>query len=182
MIPAIGFCIHLRRLRQEQRTSKKYARTIGDYDCYWNRTKIPELSGQMVERGGPGDNTKAVGDKNDRRIKAGVYPLGIHDGTKFKSIGYVINENHAAMPRPGILLKKTHERTVVLIHPGMDYVWSKGCINPASGLVNANSAISYSDSRARVIAIIDYIKSKVTIPVGKEPEIPECVIFIEGEP
>lgn len=182
MIPDIGFCIHLHRLRQEKRPSKKYVRTVGEYQCYWNGVKVDGLSGQMVERGGPGDNTKNIGDKHDRRIKAGTYPLGIHSGVKFKTIGYSNSENPTSIPRPGILVKDTDDRIAILIHPGSDYIWSVGCINPASNLVDANSAISYRDSRTQVIAIIDFIESKVTMPAGEEPKIPKCIIFIEGEP
>lgn len=183
-IPTTGFCLLVQRLKQEKRTSKAYPRTVGNYACYWNGSPITALTGQMVERGGPGDNTTAVGNVMDLRIAAGTYPLAVHSGTKYKTLGYSPSLSHTALPRPGILLKQTGERSAILIHPGMDYVWSVGCLNPASGLVNANSAISFTDSRGRVIAIIDAIRSRLgaSFPTSAGKTIPGAVVVIEGEP
>jgi hypothetical protein len=138
----------------------------------------------MVERGGPGDNTTAVGNLQDLRIAAGTYPLALHIGTKYKTNGYSPSLSHTALPRPGLLLKQTGERTAILIHPGMDYVWSVGCLNPASGLVNAKSSISFTDSRARVISIIDELKNRIGpgFPSAAGKTIPGAIVVIEGEP
>lgn len=183
-IPKSGFVIHLRRIRQEKRASKAYPRTVGEYACFWNGKAIPGLEGQIVERGGPGDNTDAVGNKRDLRIAQGTYRLAVHRGTKYATRGYSTSSSHTALQRPGILLKDTGERDAILIHPGMDYVWSVGCLNPGSGLTSTKSAVNFSDSRKRVIAIIDALKEKIggDFPNSGGAPIPGAVIVIEGEP
>ncbi|MEO8613909.1 MAG: DUF5675 family protein [Luteolibacter sp.] len=150
-----------------------------DYQCYWNDAKMPTLAGQVVEREGPGDNTSEIGDNRDRRIRNGTYPLAIQDGNHYKTYNYTKDDT---TPKPGILLKKTSERTAILLHPGSDYLSSVGCLNPATGLTNANSNIDFTESRSRVIAIIDAIKSKLGARFPKSGTIPDTVIFIEGEP
>jgi hypothetical protein len=183
-VPAKGFCVLVQRKRQEKRSSKSFARTVSSYQCFWNGAAIPSLEGQLVERGGPGNNTTAIGNVKDLRIEAGTYPLAVHDGTKFQTFGYSNSLHHNAMPRPGILLLETGERSAILVHPGLDYVWSVGCLNPASGLVNADSAVSYPESRAQVIAIINEMQAKLGVKFPKKggTRIPGAVIVIEGEP
>ncbi len=178
-IPATGFCIHLQRIRQEKRASAGFARTVGEYQCYWNGTVVGGLAGQIVERGGPGDNTTAVGDNRDLRIREGTYPLAIQAGTNYKTYGYSDDES---IPKPGLLLKKTQERTAILLHPGKNYISSIGCLNPASGLTNANSQINFADSRRQVIAIIDAMEARMGDDFPKSGTIPDAVILIEGEP
>jgi hypothetical protein len=179
-VPTTGFCIRLVRKREEKRPSKPYPRTVGEYECFWDGVAIPALRGQMVERGGPGDNTTAIGNNRDLRIRQGVYRLMIHNGTKYKTYGYAANGDGS--PKPGLLLNEddTGERSAILIHPGADYVSSIGCLNPATGLTNASSAIDFSDSRKRVIAIIEGIKAKMGGAFPKSGMIPDAVILIEG--
>jgi hypothetical protein len=183
-IPNTGFVIHLRRVRQEKRASKKFPRTVGQYRCFWNGTAIAGLEGQIVERGGPGDNTDAVGDKQDRRIAKGTYPLAFQSGTKYATQGYSSSSSHTALKRPGLLLKNTGQRDAILIHPGMDYVWSVGCLNPCSALTDAKSAVDFADSRKRVIAIIDAMRAKIGngFPKAGGAPVPGAVIVIDGEP
>ncbi|TLD71711.1 hypothetical protein FEM03_06115 [Phragmitibacter flavus] len=178
-IAAQGFCIHLKRIRQEKRSGIAYARTIGEYTCYWNGVAIKNLRGQIVERGGPGDNTTAIGDNQDRRIAAGTYTLAIQDGTNYKTYGYTSGKDR---PRPGLLLQKTEERTAILIHPGENYLSSIGCLNPTDGLKDANSKINFTDSRQRVIDIIEAMKAKLGTRFPKSGRISDAVILIEGEP
>lgn len=178
-VPSTGFCIHLKRIRQETRATAGFSRTVGDYQCYWNGTKINGLAGQIVERGGPGDNTTAIGNNRDRRIRAGTYPLAIQDGTNYKTYGYTNDEN---IPKPGLLLKRTEERTAILLHPGKNYISSIGCLNPASGLTDARSQINFQNSRSQVIAIIDAMQTKMGAGFPKAGTIPDAVILIEGEP
>jgi hypothetical protein len=178
-----GFCIHLRRIRQEKRALADYSRTVGDYQCYWNGTAIDKLKGQIVERGGPGDNTTEVGDNRDLRIREGVYRLAIQLGTRYKTYRYDEEDtSYSGKPKPGLLLEDTDERSAILIHPGQDYVNSIGCMNPASGLTDANSMIEFMDSRNQVIAIIEAMKSKMGAKFPKSGTIPDATIFIEGEP
>lgn len=179
-VPATGFCIHVQRQREEKRSSKPYARTIGDYQCYWNGQTIAGLDGQIVERGGPGDNSTAIGDNRNLRIRKGSYPLAIHDGTNYKTYGY--KQTGSATPKPGLLLKKTEERTAILLHPGEDYINSIGCLNPTSGLTDANSKIDFADSRKRVIAIIEELTAKLGTNFPRSGTIPDAVILISGEP
>lgn len=178
MLPTQGFCLHVRRLRQEQRAGKAMARTVGEYQGFWNGLPVAALKGQIVECHGPGDNSFAVGNTQDRRIAAGHYPLAAHSGTKFRTLGYRHSEDPAALPRPGLLLKGTDERRAILIHPAKDYLWSVGCLNPASGLSDANSRIDYADSRRRVIALIDFLRSKLQPGAPR----PAAEVWIEGEP
>ncbi|HEV7252449.1 MAG TPA: hypothetical protein VGN97_05035 [Mesorhizobium sp.] len=183
-IPAKGFCIYLQRKREEKRTTRKYGRTVGEYRCYWDGQTIAGLSGQLVERQGPGDNTDAVGNAKDLRIAAGTYPLAVHDGAKYQTLNYASSGSPSAKPKPGLLVKGTGERDYILVHPGMDYVWAVGCLNPASGLADANSKISYSDSRQQVIALIDAMKARLggQFPKKAGATIPGAVIVITGEP
>jgi hypothetical protein len=182
-IPDRGFCIHLKRLRQERRPAQDFPRTVGEYQCYWDGVAIDELKGQMVERGGPGDNTTEVGDNRNLRVSAGAYRLAIHGGSHYRTYGYnELDPAYAKTPNPGLLLQDTDERTWILIHPGEDYVKSIGCLNPASGLTAADSAVAFADSRGRVVAIIEAMRSRLGAKFPKSGSIPGATIFIEGEP
>lgn len=182
-VPDSGFFIHLKRVRQERKASEGFGRTIGEYQCYWNGAAIEHLQGQMVERQGPGDNTTEVGDNRDLRIREGAYRLAIHNGVNYKTYGY--DEGGTTFeqtPKPGLLLKDTDERSAILIHPGVGYVRSIGCLNPASGLTDADSSIDFMDSRRQVLAIIEAMKSRMRGRFPRSGTIPEAVILIEGEP
>ena len=178
-VPATGFCLYLQRIRQEQRAGIGHARTVGDYQCYWQGQAVSGLSGQMVERNGPGDNT-ATG-KDRRRVEARQYPLAIQDGV-YKTYGYAA----AGPPLPALALENTGERTGILLHPCHDgdngYLSSIGCMNPAIGLTTAASRINLADSRTRVIAIIDALKVRLGTAFPKSGEIPNATVIIEGEP
>lgn len=179
LIPATGFCIHLKRVRQEQRQGKNFARTVGNYQCYWNGSPVAGMQGQIVERGGPGDNTTEIGVNQHRRIRAGTYPLAIQDGSHYKTRDYTDGKPY---PRPGIALRNTGDRTAILIHPGEDYLNSIGCLNPCSGLTDADSKINFTDSRDRVIAIIDALRSNLGPRFPASGTIPEAFIVIDKEP
>ncbi|MFO1485949.1 MAG: peptidoglycan DD-metalloendopeptidase family protein [Verrucomicrobiaceae bacterium] len=180
-VPAKGFCVYMKRLREEERPGIGYARTVSNYQCYWNGTAIHDLGGQMAERGGPGDNT-STGVAHHRRIREGVYRLAIQDGARYKTYKYAAS----GFPYPGLLLEDTGDRTAILIHPCHDsangYVSSIGCINPAIGLKDADSRVNLTDSRSRVIAIIEGMKAKLGSAFPKTGTIPGAVVVIEGEP
>jgi hypothetical protein len=179
-VPATGFCLHIRRIRQEERAGMGFARTVSEYQCYWDGEAIHDLEGQMVERNGPGDNS-ATGVSKHRRIKAGKYPLSIQDGEHYTTYNYAASGS----PLPGVLLEDTGKRTAILLHPchqEAGYLSSIGCINPAIGLKNADSRINLADSRNRVIAIIQAMKLKLGSAFPREGSIPGAVIVIEGEP
>src|SRR5262249_35092079 len=64
-------------------------------------------------------------------------------------------------PMPGLRLKGTGNRTGILIHPGHPpdlYLSSTGCFNPTRAL-SAGHTINFWDSRARVIGLIDNLRS-----------------------
>ena len=180
----LGFCIHVRRNRIEFRASQGRARTVGDYQCYWWGRSLDGLGGQIVECGGPGDNTDAVGDAQDRRISAGAYPLVVHASLKYRTFAYTSSEESKAKPRPALRLDATGERDGILIHPSSGYLWSQGCLNPCSELSDAASDIDYRDSRRRVIAIIDSLVASLGARMPKTPgtRIPDAFVLIEGEP
>jgi murein DD-endopeptidase MepM/ murein hydrolase activator NlpD len=181
--PSKGFCIHIKRLRQEKRASENHARTVADYQCYWNGTAIDGLRDQIVERGGPGDNTTEVGDNRDLRIREGAYRLAIQNGVNYKTYNYKENgTTYEEKPKPGLLLMDTDERSAILIHPGEDYVRSIGCLNPASGLTDADSAINFMNSRSQVINFIKTMKSKMGTKFPKSGVIPDAIVLVEGEP
>jgi hypothetical protein len=181
MIPPTGFCISLQRIRQEKRTTKAYPRTVGNYTCYWNGTVLAGLNGQIVERGGPGDNSATVGRSKHLRIREGAYPLSTHDGEGYRTSGY---SSGRRKPKPGILLQDTGDRSAIIIHPGEDYLWSIGCLNPGFNLHDANSSVEFNDSRDRVIAIIEAMKAKMgaRFPRRGDATIPDAIIVIQGEP
>ena len=179
-VPATGFCLYIRRIRQEERAGMGYPRTVSDYQCYWDGEAIPDLEGQMVERGGPGDNS-STGVERHRRIEAGKYPLSIQDGGRYKTYHYAASD----FPYPGLALDDTGHRSAILLHPchqDEGYLSSIGCINPGIGLTNANSRIDLADSRNRVIAIIEAMKLKMGSAFPHGGSIPGAVIVIEGEP
>jgi hypothetical protein len=134
----------------------------------------------MVERNGPGDNS-VTGVDGHRRIEARQYPLAIQDG-HYKTYGYAAS----GPPLPALALENTGERTGILLHPCHDdangYLSSIGCLNPAIGLKNADSRINLADSRTRVIAIIEAMKSKLGAAFPKSGLIPRATVLIEGEP
>jgi hypothetical protein len=179
-VPAIGFCLYIRRIRQEERAGMGFPRTVSEYQCYWEGEALPDLEGQMVERGGPGDNS-SNGVKRHRRIEAGKYPFSIQDGKRYETYNYA----PGGFPFPGLLLDATGHRSAILLHPchqDEGYLSSIGCINPAIGLTNANSRIDLTDSRNRVIAIIEAMKLKLGSAFPRHGTIPGAVIVIEGEP
>jgi murein DD-endopeptidase MepM/ murein hydrolase activator NlpD len=182
-IPSSGFCVHVKRLRQETRASAGHARTVAEYQCYWNGSPLDGLKGHLVERGGPGDNTTEIGDNRDLRIRAGAYRLAVHSGSHYRTYGYKDRDiSYTNRPNPGLLLQDTDERTWILIHPGEDYVKSIGCLNPTSELTDADSPIAFADSHSRVISIIEALKSKLGSRFPTAGRIPDSTVFIEGEP
>jgi hypothetical protein len=85
---------------------------------------------------------------------------------------------------PGIELRKTGNRTDIIIHPGKNaFLSSIGCINPCTSLPNANEDISYPGSRRRVIALIEDMKQFLTdFPNGGDEPIVNAAVIIDGDP
>lgn len=176
-----GWEMHIERKSVQRRASDNKARTIGKYQVFHDGTAVAGLAGVVAECGGPGNN-KVAG--NAKRIEEGRYPLATQDGTKYDTIGYVQNESTGARPKPGIELRDTGKRAEILIHPGIGYLSSIGCINPATNLPNSAEPISYKGSRKRVIALIDDMKAFLGagFPTKNGKPIPNAHVVIDGEP
>lgn len=163
--------------RGEQVNVSGKRRTVGAYQVFINGQPVAALSGDMAETRGPGANRPAG---NNRCIERGNYDLHIQSGTKYATIGYTSNVNPSALRRPGLLLLPTDQRVGILIHPARGFLWSVGCLNPATALPNASSQIDFIDSRARVIALIDSLRSTLgsMFPTAGGQKIPDATVEI----
>ncbi len=176
-----GWELHLKRLGMHKSGSKQ--RTYGSYQVYIDGTAAPSLAGFICERLGPGNNRTAG---NGKRIEAKTYPLWTQFGS-YRSIDYSTNQQVAGdPPMPAILLLGTGRRTGILIHPAHPpklYLSSIGCLNPTSEIGPADP-IDFWDSRRRVIALLDSLKTHA--PAAFEHEvssrIADASIVVEGEP
>ena len=162
------------RLRQDVRDGR--VRTVGHYQVYHDKVAVAWLKGYTAEPGGPGDNNH-IG--NDRRIEAGTYQLGTHDGTRYRTIDYGI-----VQPRPAIEILNTGVRRAILFHPGERFLSSIGCINPSGNIGTSDMDIVYGDSRSRVIWTINDMASYIgrDFPHSNGKVIPNATICINGEP
>jgi hypothetical protein len=174
-----GWELLVTRIRVDNRNGKR--RTIGKYEVFHDGSLVSGLSGMCAETRGPGDNSK-VG--NNRRIESGRYPLRTQKGKKYVTIGYKDSTSITQIPRPGLDVGGTNKRVGILIHPGRGFLSSIGCINPARSLPRAGTDIDFVDSRTRVIAIIDDMKSYLgsSFPSRNGRPIPKASLVIDGEP
>ena len=147
-----GWVLHITRVR-EQRNGRR--RTIGRYVVLHDGAPTT-LSGTSVEAKGPGDNAVRG---NGRCVEAGIYPLATHDGEHYKTIGYMVSDDCDRTPKPGLELLNTAARSDILIHPGHGFLASIGCINLTADLPDGTADITFPDSRDRVIAAIDDLRS-----------------------
>jgi len=180
-VPAIGFCVYVKRIRQEHGHGQPYSRTVSEYQCYWDNQPLPGFAGQMVEVGGHGDNSSHGSHKHVRiEARTKPYPLAIQEGDSYVTYNY---DHHEKLP--GLLLEDTGSRTGILIHPCHDaagYLSSIGCFNPGHGLVDATSRIDLADSKARVVALINELSARLGAAFPKHGTIPHAVVVVEGEP
>jgi len=182
-ITETGWEMHVIRKAEQRRASDGKRRTVGDYQIYHDGQKQTGtgLSGMVAETRGPGDNAEP---DNNRRVEAGRYPLATQNGGKYVTIDYKNSDSASAKPKPGIELKETHKRTEILIHPGIGFVASVGCINPCTSLPKETEMIDFIPSRKRVIAIIEDLKSYLGdgFPTKNGKAIPKAFVVIDGEP
>jgi hypothetical protein len=131
----------------------------------------PVFPGQLRKRAVPAQTNRLITTGESRR-------------EKYKTIGYKDSQSHSVRPKPGLELKETGQRTEILIHPGVGFVASIGCINPCTSLPNAEEMIDFVPSRERVIAIINDLKdySKGTFPTQNGERIANAFVVIDGEP
>jgi hypothetical protein len=179
-----GYVFCLDRIRTERRPGMAFDRTVSRYQAYFNRAPIPEISGMAVERQGPDDNSP-TGVSQHRRIAAGTYPLFTHIGinNKYKTIGYATPGNIRGRPWPCIGVENTESRSGILIHCAAGYLMSIGCINLTSNVANARTDLLFSDSWARVTALIDSIKSHLAanFPNNNGARLPATSLVIRDD-
>ncbi len=178
-IQGSGWEIHIQRTLVQIRQSDGKPRTVGTYQVYHNGTPVPGLTGTTAESKGPSSN--AV---KNVRINPGRYPLATQDGGKYATIGYTGNANPAALRRPGVELLNTGNRSEILIHPGIGFLASVGCINLCRILPNEAEPISFGGSRNRVIAIIDDMRAFLgaAFPTRNGRPIPNAFAVIDEVP
>ncbi|NOT50073.1 MAG: hypothetical protein HOP10_02205 [Chitinophagaceae bacterium] len=182
-ITGIGWELHIIRKTEQKRASDGKRRTVGTYQVYHNGVKQTGagLSGMVAETRGPAANKPA---RNNRRIEEGRYPLFTQAGTNYVTIGYKDSESPSAKPKPGIELMETGSRSEILLHPGVGFLSSIGCINPCTSLPDASEMIDYVPSRKRVIAIINDLKgfTGAAFPTKNGKKIVNAFIVVEGDP
>lgn len=174
-----GWEIFIQRKTTQTRGSDGKIRTVGSYQVFNDGNPIVGLAGTSAESRGMGSNSQ-----KGRRIAAGRYPLATQDGGKYATIGYNPSKNQSALRRPGIELLDTGSRSEILIHPGIGFLASIGCINLCKSLPDASEPISFSGSRARVVAVIDNMRAFLGagFPSKDGRPIPRAFAIIEGEP
>lgn len=168
-----------------QRRTAKMVRTYGAYEVFIDGEAVPNLSGHVCERTGPGDNT-ANGKKNHLRIREGRYALSTQFTSNFRSVGFTDTPKH---PMPGFLLLGTQVRTGILVHPGHPpklFLSSIGCFNPTKPL-RADQDMDFTESRGRVIALIDSLKlhdpaAFAHNKIGHNTAIQSAFMVVDGEP
>lgn len=180
-ITGTGWELHIDRLGLQANGARK--RTYGAYQVYRDGKAVPGLKGNMCECVGPGDNLRAGSGK---RIAQGRYPLWTQFG-RYRTIGYSDDTTTpAAAPMPGILLQGTGNRTGILIHPGHPpnlYLSSIGCLNPSNPL-QASELMNFWDSRSRVIALIDDLRSYAPAAFQHDTatRVANASVVVDGEP
>ncbi len=141
-------------------------------------------SGNVCECVGPGENELAGTAK---RIQEGRYPLWTQFGPNYQTIGYSNNSDVPGMrPMPGILVEDVGNRNGIIIHPAHPptlYLSSTGCFNPTNPL-QAGDTIDFWDSRAKVVALINDLKtfSPNALKLASTNPIPDAWIVVDGEP
>jgi hypothetical protein len=179
-----GWELHVKRLGLQHRAGER-VRTYGAYQVFIDGEPATSLAGHICECTGPGDNT-AHGKEEHLRIREGRYTLSTQFGELYRSIGFTDDATH---PMPGFLLLGTEVRAAVLVHPGHPpdlYLSSIGCFNPTKPL-KADQKMSFEESRARVIAMIDSLRQHdpaafANDKIGHNTAIVDAFFVIDGEP
>jgi hypothetical protein len=184
-ITGVGWELQVQRLGIQKAGSN--TRTYGTYQAFLNGQPIAGLSGNVCECTGPGENDTPATAEDQRRVEAGRYPLLTQFGEHYRTIGYTATvDPPGKIPMPGVLLGDTGNRTAILVHPGHPpglFLSSVGCLNLTKPL-QATQDMDFLESRTRVIAIIDSLKSfaPAAFQPGDSTPIPNAAIIIIGEP
>jgi hypothetical protein len=171
--------IHITRTATQRRASDGKVRTVGAYQVFHDGAAVAGLSGMTAESRGSGSNSV-----KGRRVAPGTYRLATQNGGKYATIDYNSNANPAALRRPAVELLGTAPRSEILIHPGIGFLASIGCINLCKNLPDESEPISFGGSRQRVIAIIDDMRSFLgaSFPTRDGKAIPDAFAVIANEP
>jgi len=177
-----GWELKVTRLGLQHRGEQ--VRTYGAYQVFIDDAPVPNLAGHICECTGPGDNTQQ-GKKEHVRIREGRYALSTQFGDHYRSVGFSTDVKHP----PGFLLLGTGARSAILVHPGHPpklYLSSIGCFNP-TGPLKADQDMDFTESRARVIALLDSLKQHdpaafADNKIGHDTAIANAFIVVDGEP
>ena len=171
-------------LRLQRRTAKM-VRTYGAYEVFIDGEAVPNLSGHVCERTGPGDNT-ANGKKNHLRIREGRYALS----TQFTSeLPFGRLHRYSETSDAGISAARDtspHRHPCTPGHPPKLFLSSIGCFNPTKPL-RADQDMDFTESRGRVIALIDSLKlhdpaAFALNKIGHNTAIQSAFMVVDGEP
>lgn len=172
--------LHVKRGEEQARGDRR--RTIGTYRILHDGTETG-LAGTTVEAKGPSDN-KVRG--NGRCVEPGTYPLATHEGAHYNTYGYIPDGDGDVgdcdrTPKPGLELLDTGARDDILVHPGHGFLASIGCINLTAPLAGPETDVPFLDSRERVIAAIENLKTFLgdAFPKRNGRAIPNARIVIE---
>lgn len=167
------------------------SRAYGTYQAYLDGQPIPQLSGNVCESPGAGENEHQASEADPRRVRKRRYPLCTQfGGTVYATKNYQGLDVPAGTPlMPGVLLGDTDARTGIIIHPGHPspgrpnnlYLSSIGCLNLTKPL-QAQQSMDFVESRSRVIAIIDSLTSFAphAFLQDQSTQIPDAWIDIDG--
>jgi hypothetical protein len=185
-----GWEIHVQRLKEQTRGNQ--TRTVGTYQVFHNGEPASAISvdgvavplfGTTAESKGPGQNDTPASVARPSRILAGRYPLKTSGGPTYVTTGF--RQDLKIKPQmPGIELRKTGNRSAIIIHPGKDqFLSSIGCINLCTSLPDEDEDIDYAGSRRRAIALIEDMKRFLgTVSETGDVAIINAFAIIDGEP
>jgi hypothetical protein len=171
----------LRILRHSIQIRGERVRTVGTYSVCLDGVTLPHLTGTSVECGGPGANAP---EGNGRRLVEGEYEIAIHMGANYATVDYDDSPNFLTLPKPAVGLVGTGARTEILVHPGVGFLRSVGCINLTGDLEDAEADINLNDSIRRVVAVLKNLEVFLGrhLPSDNATRIPNASVVIAGEP
>ncbi|HKG84155.1 MAG TPA: hypothetical protein VKB16_13520 [Beijerinckiaceae bacterium] len=185
-----GWEIHVQRLKEQARGNQ--TRTVGTYQVFHDGEPASAISvdgvavplfGTTAESKGPGQNDTPATVARPSRILPGRYPLKTSGGPTYVTTGF--RQDLRIKPQmPGIELRRTGNRSAIIIHPGKgEFLSSIGCINPCTSLPDEDEDIDYAGSRRRVIALIEDMKRFLgTVSENGDVAIINAFAIIDGEP